>query len=204
MFKGPGYKQNDNTSGLIYSQVLRLWGQTRQNVKTYGVQRVVPPNQVSSGKQLCPESVRTGGFNLAENANHGKQWFFSVEKLTDPPQGHSLGDSGQSVSGGSAAGAADGTVLCPQSRHVGCTSFHRGHVIRNEACIRVVPEQYFYHHDVCGSNSGVVLCFTMISLTSRRLVANKAGVVVDLHELKYRSYYCLLTQGKGRNLPMKS
>ena len=71
-----------------------------------------------------------------------------MEKLTDPPQGHSLGDSGQSVSGGSAAGAADGTVLCPQSRHVGCISFHRGHVIRNEACIRVVPEQYFYHHDV--------------------------------------------------------
>lgn len=186
-----------------FSQVLRLRGHTGQKVETYGVQRAVSPNQVSGGKQLCPESVRTGGFNLAENTESRKTMIFFQWKSWQTTTGTQLGHSGQSASGGSADGAADGTVLCPQSQHVGCASSHRGRVIRNEACIRVVPEQCFYHHDVWGSNSGVVLCFMLKSLTSL-LVANKAGVAVDPRELKCWSYYCLLTQRKRKNLPMKS
>lgn len=179
-------------------------GTTRRKVEnTWGAEGG-SPHQASSGKQLCPEALRTGGFNLAGNAESRKTMIFLSGKADRPPPGTQLGDLGQSVSGGSADGAADGPGLCPQSRHVGCTSLHRGRVIRNEACIRVVSEQYFYHHDVWGSNSGLVLCFTMKSLTSRRLVANQAGVAVDPRELKYWSYYYLLGQGKGKNLPTKN
>ena len=115
MFKEPGCKQNGQTTGLIYSQVLRWWGQTRRKVGTWGAEGGFP-HQVSSGKQLCPESLRTGGFHLAENAESRKTMIFLSGKSDRPPTGTQSGDLGQSVSGGSADGAADGPGLCPQSR----------------------------------------------------------------------------------------
>ena len=147
-------------------------------LKHTGCRGWFPPNQVSSGKQLCPESVRTGGFNLAENANHGKHWFFFSGKADRPTTRTQLGETGVSLLLEDLQ-MEQRVALSSVLRAVGCTSFHRGRVIRNEARIRVVPEQYFFHHDVWGSNSRPVLCFTMKSLTSRRLVANKAGVAVD-------------------------